>query len=305
MQSIAIFLIFLFSCSQSPNYYYKRGNSFFINGDYYKALDMYSKAILIKPDFSQALVSRALTYEKIGDKEKAKDDYIKAISADPKYLPAYNNIASILIESGLYSDALYYINRALEIYPKYYYAFYNRGLLNYYAKNYKQSIDDLTSAINLNPKDIAYYYRAMAYYKNREFTNAISDLEKIKDLSSDIVYYQLAKIKLENLDPSAINDINKAIGIKQEPSYYFLKSRIYVKLNNFNMAEESINQAIKLSGASKSSYLYYAGDIYLHSGNQEMARKYYDMAIKVNPGSKDLYYNCLKKMKKTRRNGRK
>ncbi|MGC8728776.1 MAG: tetratricopeptide repeat protein [Elusimicrobiales bacterium] len=308
MRGLIFLVLFAVSCSQNPEYYYKRGNTFFMNGDYFKALDMYTKSILIKPNYPEALVSRALTYEKIGNKEKAKDDYLKAISVSSNYLPAYNNLASLLIESKLYNDALYYVDKALSINPNYYYAFYNRGLINYYTKNYEQSVKDFSKAIEISPKELAYYYRALAHYKLGDLQNALSDLEAIeKNASSDLIFYQMAKIKFENSDSSALKYITKAIEIKEDPSYYFLRARINAKSNNMENAANDINFAIKLSTMSNSTYIYYAGDIYFHLGNKDNAKKYYDMALKVNPESENIYQEKIRKLenKDREKSGRK
>lgn len=71
-----------------------------------------------------------------------------------------------------------------------------RSLIYLELKEYKKSIDDLTTALNVNGKNPSIYYRrGLAYYKNTEYEKAIGDLEKslkllpMKSIQSDIYYH--------------------------------------------------------------------------------------------------------------------
>jgi tetratricopeptide (TPR) repeat protein len=307
LRIIIIMLIFFFwSCSQSPEYYYKRGNMFFVNGDYFKALDMYTKALLDNSDFYQAYVSRAMTYERLNNREKAKDDYQKAISINKNYLPAYNNLAVLYIEEKRYQEALYYIDKALEINPNYYYAYYNRGLINYYTGNCKNAINDFTSAINISPKDIAYYYRGLSYICIGDKNKALIDFENIKE-KNDVIYFQIAKTKYEINDPTALDYISKAIEIKEDDKYYYLRAKINLLNKNFESAKNDINNAIKLADSQekKSKYLYFGGDIFLSIGDREITKNYYDMALNFDPQSKNIYDVKIKEINVEKKNVRK
>lgn len=298
MSRFIILFIFLYSCSQSSEYHLKRGNRFFMLGDYYKAIDMYTTAILKKPDYAEAYLSRAMAYEKIGNRTKAMDDYLKAITYNPKYVAAYNNLASLYIESSLYENAYTYIQKAIEINPSYKYGYYNRGLIHYYTKRYNDAISDFTKTIELSKNDmpLAYYYRALAYSKLAMYDNAIADLEYLinSNNSNDVVYYTLAKI-LYHLEPlKALDNINKAIELKEEHFYYYLRSKINDKLLNIDKAIDDINLAIKISNLSNSEYLYYSCELYLKVGDKETAKKHCDMALELAPMTKDIYNEKIK-----------
>lgn len=308
MKRIILFILFLLSCSQSPEYYLKRGNSFFISGDYYRAIDMYTLAILKKTDYADAYVSRAMAYEKIGNKIKATDDYLKAITYNPKYLAAYNNLASLYIESSLYDKALYYIEKSLEINPSYKYAYYNRGIVNYFTNKYQDAIRDFTKAIELSSSDmpLAYYYRALAYNKLSMNDEAIKDLNYIVDKgnANDVIYYTIARILLDSNPELAIGNINKALEIKQEHSYYYLRAKINDKLGKIVNAIDDINNAIKISNLSKVTYFYYAADLYIKIFEYSTAEKYCSMALDINPSSKNEYDLRIKVIKKAVRKKR-
>ncbi len=286
---ILIFSIFLFSCSQSPEYYLKRGNSFYISGDYYKAIDMYSRAILNKVDYADAYVSRAMAWEKLGDKMKAIDDYMKAIMYNSHHLAALNNLASIYIEMSQYDKALSYIEKALEVDPSYRYAYYNRGIIKYYTGFVLQAVDDFTKAIEMSGDSmpLARYYRAVCYYKAKMFRKAYDDIVHLIKTSNanDVVYYTASKIMLDLEPHAAVEYINNAIKMKEDPLYYYTRAVINEKLSKISDAINDINTAIKLSNFSKSSYLYYASDLYIKTSNLDIAKKYCDMALEYDKNS--------------------
>lgn len=305
MRSLFLFFIFLLACSQSPEYYLKRGNSFFISGDYYRAIDMYTSAILKKPDYADAYLSRAMAWEKIGNKVKAVDDYLKAITYNPNSPAAYNNLASLYIESSLYDKASYYIEKALELNPSYHYGYYNRGVLNYFTNRYMEAVEDLTKTIELSSSDIplAYYYRALAYHKLSMNEDAIKDLYYIIERlnPNDVVYYTLAKILL-NSDPSkALENIDKAIEIKQEDLYYYLRARVNERLGRLDDAIDDINQAIRASGLSKVSYFYYASRLYVKRSDYSTAEKYCNLAFEKDRSRRNDYDICIDMIKSSLR----
>lgn len=294
-------LLFLYSCSQGPDYFYKRGNMFFISGDYYKALDMYNRSLLKDPKFAKCYVSRAMTYEKLGNREKAIEDYEKAIKLDPEYLPAYNNIASIYVEQRDFRSAFYYLNKALEMDPSYYYAYYTRGLAYYYSGEYDKSIKDFSKVITLKDYDLAYYYRAMSFYKLGYYSYAFDDINYLidKDPNSDVLYYHMGKIKFKMNDKSCIDDFTRAININDKKDiYYYERSKAYHKFGNLKEAVKDINTAIRLTGVKNVDYIYYAGDLYLKLAIPDIAGKYYSMAYNIDKNTEKVYRYKMKELKK-------
>lgn len=302
MKYFVFVIIFLVSCSQPPEYYLKRGNSFFISGDYYNAIDMYSQAIYSKPDYSDAYVMRAMVYEKIGNKTKAIDDYLNAIKYNDKNLAAYNNLASIYIESSLYKDALDLVNKAISIDPSYKYAYYNRGVINYHLREYSLAIDDFTKAIELssNTMPLAWFYRGMSYYNLGVIDKAVSDLREVVDKTefSSIAYINLARMMIDYNPKLAYEYIDKVKGFDDNDAYYYLRAKINEKLNDLTSAISDINNAIRLSNFRNADYLYYGADLYIKMKDFKTAKKYCDMAINLKPDKRTEYEKRIRLIRK-------
>ena len=59
--------------------------------NYDQAIENFSKAITIDPNYVKAYNARGITYSKKEQYDMAIEDYNKAITTDPNYVPAYNN----------------------------------------------------------------------------------------------------------------------------------------------------------------------------------------------------------------------
>ena len=62
-----------------------RGNSYAEKGEHAKAIEDYTNAIRLNPEYATAYINRRFSYVAKGDFERAKKDYTEAIRLDPKY----------------------------------------------------------------------------------------------------------------------------------------------------------------------------------------------------------------------------
>ena len=68
---------------------YNRGIIYYCSGKYQKAIDNYTKAIELDPEFAFAYFNRGIAYTKSGEYQKAIDDYTKAIELNPEDANVY------------------------------------------------------------------------------------------------------------------------------------------------------------------------------------------------------------------------
>ena len=120
--------------------------------DYVGAINEYSKAIRIKPDYTFAYNNRGFLKFKLKDFTGAINDYSKVIKIDPGYATAYYNRASAKKNIKDYYGALSDYNSALKIRPDYAIAYNNRGNIKYNLKDFKGAINDYTKAIKFKAK---------------------------------------------------------------------------------------------------------------------------------------------------------
>jgi serine/threonine protein kinase len=171
----------------NPQYasaYYNRGYAYYNKGNYDQAIKDYNKTIVLNPQHANAYNNRGIAYKKKGNYDQAIKDYNKTIVLNPQYANAYNNRGIAYKKKGNYDQAIKDYNKAIELNPLYALAYYNRGLAYYNKGNYDQAIMDYNKAIELSPQYAnAYYNRGLAYENLGQMENAKADHQKYKELS--------------------------------------------------------------------------------------------------------------------------
>ena len=188
------------------------------NGNHEKAIEYYTKAIELNPDYADALNNRGACYDGLKEYEKALVDYNKAIELKPDYAVAYNNRGLCYKNLKEYEKALADYTKAIELNPDDAVVFYNRGLCYQNLKEYEKALADYNKAIELNPDyALAYNNRGICY-------NVLKEYEK------------------------AIDDYNKAIELKPDDAHsYENLAELYIITDNFKNALATIENALALS----------------------------------------------------------
>jgi protein O-mannosyl-transferase len=206
----------------SSKAYTNRGMICKKEGDTQKALKMYSQAISMDDNQTDALVNRANIYYSQQKYRSAIADYSRCIVVEPDNDKAYANRGASYLAIGLTDSALVDLNRAIELDPASQNGYKNRGMLylmtNRYPEairdytkhlsivpdedgetwnkigyaflqlgNYSKAIEAFSRAIVLSGKGNFYYLRAMSFYHSGDNARARSDMEKAlsKGVSAD------------------------------------------------------------------------------------------------------------------------
>lgn len=153
----------------SAENYYVSGINQFLEGNYQAAIENYTQAIQLKPNFQEAYLKRCEAYF------AAKQD--RQVLADCQTILKLDNTC----------------------YQAYFYQGRSRQLLGYT----QSAIESYTQAIHYqNSCAEAYYYRGLAYDELKEIANVLQDLQKAAKLfneQGDRKNYNLAQNKLQQL----------------------------------------------------------------------------------------------------------
>lgn len=140
--------------------YNDRGVEMQADGMVTSAIDSYSRALELNPDFAQAHYNLAAAYEDILDFDAALGEYQKAIRANPKLYAAQVNLARLYnLRKRDYASALSLLNAALKLEPSaadtQYSLYKNRGWAHFGLKLYGLAEADLRRALKLRPDGAA------------------------------------------------------------------------------------------------------------------------------------------------------
>jgi tetratricopeptide (TPR) repeat protein/S1-C subfamily serine protease len=219
---------------------------------YQEAIDSYSRAIALNPDFTEAYINRGLTYYYLKQYDKALADYNKAIALNPDDAMAYSSRGATYYYLKQYDKALADYNKAIALNPDDAEAYYNRGITYDDLKQYDKALADYNKAIALNPDDAeAYYNRGNTYYALNQYDKALVDYNKAITLNPDDAlayngrgntYYAL------NQCDKALVDYNRAITLNPDlADAYSSRGNTYYALNQYDKAMQDFQKAYSLA----------------------------------------------------------
>ncbi len=177
-------------------------------------------------------------------------------------------------------------------------AYFNRAQNSYTRRDYEQTVNDYTKAIELNyePLGEAYFNRGFVYYVQRDYRPAVADFTQAIDLERDPlsqVYYNRgnAHYYLGNHD-RAIEDYTKAIDLNHDPLSWLYNSRglAYRKIGEYERAVEDYSQAIDLGHDPLHWPYYNRGNAYADLGEYARAVEDYNEAIHLAPNEPSAYF---------------
>jgi tetratricopeptide (TPR) repeat protein len=155
--------------SSDADKYISLGNECLNKEDYKGAIDNWTQAIKINPNYAIAYFNRGIAHSKLGNNQSAINDYTQAININRNDAEAYNN----------------------------------RGIVRFELGDKQDAIDDWTQAININPNnDLAYNNRGAARYELGNKQGAIDDYQKAADIykkEGNETKYQNAMKKIKNI----------------------------------------------------------------------------------------------------------
>lgn len=141
------------------NEWFEKGYKYWRNQQYDEAIESYTSAITLNPNFAEAYSNRGLIYANKGQYDKAIEDCNKAIALDPSNASGYNYRGFAYADKGQYDKAINDYTKALELDP-------NNAVVYYYNSS------------------IAYVNLGATYAKKGDIGRAISNFQKACDLGN-------------------------------------------------------------------------------------------------------------------------
>ncbi len=227
------------------------------------ALQDFSKAIEVYPDYVVAIANRGVTYENLGKREEAIADLEKAVSINPNrpnpdFIFKTANLRYLLND---FTGAVADYNRLLamdKLYPRIY---SKRAGSEAMMGQAQEALRDAEQALRVDPKD-------EEAYNNRGLANRV----------------------LGKLEEAAV-DFTLAINIKKDYSRpYNNRGTIYLAEGQPEKALEDFDKAIELDSHFADAYSN-RGSVKHKLGRDEEALKDLDAAVRLNPNFADAYQN--------------
>ena len=199
----------------SSKAYANRGMIFKKEGDIQKALKMFSQAISMDDNQTDALINRANVYYSQQKYRSAIADYSRCIVVEPDNDKAYANRGAAYLAIGLTDSALVDLNRAIELDPASQNGYKNRGMLYLMTNRYSDAIRDYAKHLSIVPDEDGETWNKIGY----------------------------AFLQLGNY-PKAIEAFSRAIGISGKGNFYYLRALSFYRAGDNAKARSDMEKAL-------------------------------------------------------------
>ena len=168
--------------------YYNRGVTYGKKGKYDQAIQNFSEAIKLKPDFVDAYYNRGNAYLKKGDLDQGIQDLNRVIELKPDDAAAYYTRGLAYGQKSWHDHAIQDFNKTIKLKPDFVEAYYTRGIAYVQKGWHYHAIQDFNETIKLKPDfTIAYYSRGIAWLHLGKWDKAKSDLTTAKNMGADVI----------------------------------------------------------------------------------------------------------------------
>lgn len=277
-----------------------------------KAIELFTKAIELNPNFKFSHFGRGIAKYQIKDYKGAILDQTSAIKIDSSFIKAYINRGDSIYwdnfyrqnKSDFYKNVIDDYNKAIELSPLSV-DFYIKRANAKWTINFQSAIDDCTNAIEIEPNN-ALLYEERASKKTRIDTKgAIEDMTKAIEIepNNSSFYFRRGLLKRNIGDyEGAIKDLDRDIEINQEngqttslQTIFRARGDIKMKLNDFLGAIDGYTKAYEIS--SNGAYLISRGEVKYAIEDYLGAINDYTAAIDCYPYANAYKYRSLTKRK--------
>jgi tetratricopeptide (TPR) repeat protein len=273
---------------------YQEGNDRAFNGEHDRAIEFYTQAIELDPNFVLAYCARGESSLKLKNYLQSATDYKIALNLSPALSVADGGLARVYYEIGDYPTALVACNRAIQRDSENLDFYHCRALINKKIGDRVGILADCKFILEQQPSDIsARWLNARAHFQIGNYPLAIFNFNQYLNLQSDDFYAHyyrgICHERLGNL-AQALIDLNSAIDLKDNLAILARRrGRIRQQLGDFTGAMLDYDRAIDLDPYLAQAYANRA-DIYINRGDYAQALIESNRAIRLNPQLVNAHY---------------
>jgi tetratricopeptide (TPR) repeat protein len=187
-------------------------------GSFPEAIEYYSAAIAMDPNYSEYYNERGSIFLKMGRLQEARADYLKAIDLSPPYFEVFANLGQCYRRMGAMAEAIESYSRAHDLQPNHLLALLGRAKAREELGQNEAAIADYMAALAQDPTQ----WEAVA--------------------SCGVIRYEAGDLE------GSLADFDRAIELKpDQPDLYRNRATVLTDLGLYRRAEKDIAAALKLN----------------------------------------------------------
>jgi tetratricopeptide (TPR) repeat protein len=294
------YLIFLFlllipgiGLSQNAKKYFKTGEEFVSAGNYKDAIEQFTKAIDLQPDFADAYIIRANAYEKLNMLKEAAEDYDRASTFLSNNNVVYYQAARLNYMLGEYQKAIDKADASILLKKTNPDGYVIKAKSLMALGRYEEALATCNTALTLKETAENFYLRGLINVQLGRSSAAEEDFIKTvgKDPRHVDAYVSLAELRLQ-LDkiPFALNHVNTAIGLDpNNRRAYLIRSKIYIRQLDYPKAIDDISKNILMNPNDEEMY-FIRGCYYQDFTQHTNAINDFTKVLMINPKNAEALY---------------
>ncbi len=288
-----LFLTSLNTQAQNPKRFFKVGEDFMLAGNYQDAVDQFTRAIDLQPDYDKAYLARADAYEKLGLIREAAQDFDRAATFLDKDQEVFYEAGRLYYELAEYEKAIERLDKSISLKRNYVEPYQIKANVLMAQELYEEALEVAHNALTLKETTYNFYLHGTVNKKmgnmeaaEADFVNAISkDHQHVPSLLA------LADVRLSlGKTDFALQHANRAIQFDNDnQEAYVIRSRIYVRKLDYPNAIDDVSKAILLNPDDTGMY-FLRGVFYQDFTQHANAVNDFTKVLMLQPDNADALY---------------
>jgi tetratricopeptide (TPR) repeat protein len=278
---------------QNARQFYKTGLTFSEAGNHKDAIDQFTKAVNVEPEYVDAYIQRSISYEATGDLQNAADDLKRALTFEQKDPDLYFNAARINYKLGNQHDALEFINKCVEKGKKSDAGYRLLSLIQIALEDYSNALISINKALEIKDNPENYFVRGQLSEKMKNYNQAEMDYQTAITKNNNYTEALLANASLKltlNKPEQAMSNCDAVL--EKEPKNkeaLIIRSKIHVKLTEYPKAIDDISKILYNNPDDKEMYLL-RGTYYQEFTQHQQAINDFSKALLIDPRYSEAIY---------------
>jgi tetratricopeptide (TPR) repeat protein len=254
----ALLLTSLHTQAQNPKRFFKAGEDFFLAGNYQDAVEQFTRAIDLQPDYDKAYLARADAYEKLGMINEAAADYDRATTFLDKKEEVFFHAGRLYYALAEYDKALERLDKSITLKRNYLEPYQVKAKVLLAQERYEEALEIAHIALTLKETTDNFYLHGIVNEKmgnleaaESDFVNAIA--EDHRHVPSLLALADI-RLRLGKTD-FALQHANRAIQFDNDNQQaYVIRSKVYVRKLDYPNAIDDVSKAIMLNPEDTNMY---------------------------------------------------
>lgn len=291
--SLAVITIVNGTSAQNARQFYKTGLTFVEAGNHKDAIDQFTKAVNIEPEYAQAYVERSRSYEATGEIQHAADDLKRALTFEQKQPELYYDAARLNYLLHNHNDALDLINKSIALNKKSESSFCLLSRIQMALEDYSNALVSINKAIDLKDNATNHFYRGQLSEKMKNYNQSEADYKGAisKEAGYTEAHLALASLRLLlNKPEEALISCNTVLDKDgNNKQALLIRSRVFARLTEYPKAIDDLSKILFNNPDDKEMYME-RGSYYQEFTQHQQAINDFSKALLIDPKYSEAIY---------------